>query len=42
VSKAVLREKLHSEKFYHILTDALIFLSIGIALVVIAALIEAR
>jgi uncharacterized membrane protein SpoIIM required for sporulation len=42
MSKAVLREELHSEKFYHIITDALIFLGIGVALVVLAAFIEAR
>ncbi len=42
VSKAVLREKLFSRKFHHILTDALIFLAIGIVLVLIAGIIEVR
>lgn len=40
VSKAVLREKMFSKKFHHIITDALIFLAIGIALVIIAGFIE--
>lgn len=40
VSKAILREKLFSKKFNHVITDALIFLVLGIILVVIAALIE--
>jgi branched-subunit amino acid transport protein len=40
VSKAVLREKLFSKKFNHIITDALIFLTIGLILVVIAGIIE--
>ncbi|MFC1691347.1 stage II sporulation protein M [Nanoarchaeota archaeon] len=40
VSKAVLREKLFSEKFHHIITDALILLALGVALVVLAAVIE--
>ena len=42
VSKAVLREKLFSRKFYHIITDALIFLAIGVALVLAAGFIEVR
>lgn len=40
VSKAVLREKLFSKEFKHIVTDALIFLVIGLILVLIAGLIE--
>ncbi|MBD3313761.1 hypothetical protein GF345_04935 [Candidatus Woesearchaeota archaeon] len=40
VSKAVLREKLHSKRFYHVLTDALILLTVGVILVVLAAAIE--
>lgn len=40
ISKAMLREKVGSKKFRHVLTDALIFLVLGIALVVIAALLE--
>ncbi len=42
VSKAVLREKLFSKKFHHIITDALIFLIIGFILVIIAGLIEVK
>ncbi len=42
VSKAVLREKLFSARFHHILVDALIFLVIGIVLVVIGAIIEVK
>jgi uncharacterized membrane protein SpoIIM required for sporulation len=41
LSKAVLREKLGSKKFHHILTDALLMLALGLALLVIAAIIEA-
>lgn len=41
VSKAVIREKLFSKKFYHIVTDALIFLVLGFILVVLAAYLEA-
>ena len=40
VSKAVLREKLFSKKFNHILTDALIILTLGFFLVIAAGLIE--
>jgi uncharacterized membrane protein SpoIIM required for sporulation len=40
VSKAVLREKLFSKKFMHVVTDALLFLGLGIALVIIAGAIE--
>lgn len=40
VSKAVLREKLNSKKFRYILTDALIFLVLGLILVVIAGILE--
>ncbi len=40
VSKAVLREELFSKKFHHIVTDALIFLTISFILVIIAAAIE--
>ncbi|MBI2559178.1 stage II sporulation protein M [Candidatus Woesearchaeota archaeon] len=40
VSKAVLREKLFSKKFHHIITDAMIFLVIGFALVITAGIIE--
>lgn len=42
VSKAVLREKLFSEKFHHVLTDALLFLALGIILVIIAAIVEVK
>ncbi len=42
VSKAVLREKLFSKKFHHIITDALIFLTIGFILVIIAGFIEVK
>ncbi len=41
VSKAVLREKLFSKKFHHVITDALLFLVIGIILVIIAGIFEA-
>jgi uncharacterized membrane protein SpoIIM required for sporulation len=41
VSKAVLREKIGSEKFNHVISDALILAGVGIILVVVAALIEA-
>lgn|SRR3989338_10099771 len=40
VSKAVLREKLFSKKFYHVTTDAIIFLAIGFILVILAGIIE--
>ncbi len=40
VSKAVLREKLFSKRFHHIITDALIFLVIGLVLVITAGIIE--
>lgn len=40
VSKAVMREELFSERFHHILSDAMILLVLGFLLVVIAALIE--
>lgn len=42
ISKAVLREKLFSERFYHVITDALLIVLIGFILVVIAAAIEVR
>ena len=42
VSKAVLREKLFSKKFNHIVTDALILLVVGLFLVVVAGLIEIK
>ncbi|MBI4439752.1 stage II sporulation protein M [Candidatus Woesearchaeota archaeon] len=42
VSKAVLREKLFSRKFMHIVTDALMLLAIGLFLVLIGGLIEAQ
>lgn len=40
VSKAVLREKLGSKKFKHVLTDALILFGMAVILVIIAAFIE--
>ena len=40
VSKAVIREKLFSKKFHHIITDALILLGIGFVLVIIAGYLE--
>ncbi|MBT3406824.1 hypothetical protein HN419_06725 [Candidatus Woesearchaeota archaeon] len=40
VSKAVIREKLFSKKFHHIITDALIFGAIAIVLIILAALLE--
>ena len=40
VSKAVLREKLFSKKFHHIITDALMLLGIGFILVILAGIIE--
>lgn len=40
VSKAVLREKVFSKKFHHIITDALILLGVGLVLVLIAGFIE--
>lgn len=40
VSTAVLREKLFSKKFHHIITDALIFLVLGLILVALAAYLE--
>ncbi len=40
VSKAMLREKIGSKKFRHVLTDALIFMGLGIILVIVAAAIE--
>jgi len=42
VSKAVIREKLFSKKFNHVLTDAMIFLVIGFILVIIAGIIEVQ
>lgn len=42
VSKAVLREKIFSKKFNHIVTDALILLVVGLFLVVIAGFIEIK
>lgn len=42
VSKAALREKIFSKRFHHVLTDALIFLSLGFMLVLIAGVIEVR
>ncbi len=40
VSKAVLREKLYSKKFNHVLTDGLIFFGISLVCVFLGALIE--
>jgi uncharacterized membrane protein SpoIIM required for sporulation len=40
VSKAVIREKLFSKKFHHIITDALIFGGIAIILIILAAILE--
>ena len=40
VSKAVLREKLFSKKFHHIMTDAMVFLVLGLILVMIAGFVE--
>ena len=40
VSKAVLREDLFSEKFHHIITDALLLLAFGIVIVFLAAVLE--
>ncbi|MBT4540426.1 stage II sporulation protein M [Candidatus Woesearchaeota archaeon] len=40
VSKAVMREDLFSEKFHHILSDAMMLLLIGFGIVAIAAFIE--
>ncbi|MBS3121804.1 stage II sporulation protein M [Candidatus Woesearchaeota archaeon] len=40
VSKAVMREDLFSEKFHHILSDAMILLLLGFVMVAIAAVIE--
>ncbi|MBI2646973.1 stage II sporulation protein M [Candidatus Woesearchaeota archaeon] len=42
VSKAVLREKPFTKKFHHIITDALIFLVIGLTLVIVAGIIEVK
>lgn len=42
VSKAILREDIHSKKFKHIITDALIFLALGLILVLIAGIIEVK
>jgi len=42
VSKAVIREKLGSKKFQHILTDALILLGLGFILVIIAGYVEVK
>ena len=42
VSKAVIREKIFSKKFHHIITDALILLAMGFILVVIAAIVEVK
>ena len=40
VSKAVLREKLGSKKFKHVLTDGLIFFGLAVVLVILAAFLE--
>jgi uncharacterized membrane protein SpoIIM required for sporulation len=40
ISKAIIREKLFSKKFYNIVRDALVLLGIGASLVFIAAVIE--
>ena len=40
VSKAVLREKIFSKKFNHIITDSLLLFVLGLTLVIIAAFIE--
>ncbi len=42
VSKAVMREKIGSKAFHHVVTDALIFLGLGVGLILLAALFEAR
>lgn len=42
VSKAVLREKMFSKKFHHIITDALMFLFIALILVIIAGFVEVK
>ncbi|HLC64721.1 MAG TPA: stage II sporulation protein M [Candidatus Nanoarchaeia archaeon] len=42
VSKAVLREKLFSRKFNHIVTDALMLLAIGFFLVLLGGIIESQ
>ena len=42
VSKAVLREKVGSTKFHHIMTDAYILLAIGLGIVIIAGIIEVQ
>ncbi len=42
VSKAVIREKLFSARFKHIMTDAFIFLGIAFILVLVAGLIEVK
>lgn len=41
VSKAVIREKIGSKKFKHVMTDALIFCGLALILIIIAAFIEA-
>lgn len=40
VSKAVIREKLFSKKFHHIVTDAFMLLGLAVVLIVVAACIE--
>lgn len=40
VSKAVMRERVGSKKFHHIMTDAYLLLGLGLLIVVIAAIIE--
>jgi uncharacterized membrane protein SpoIIM required for sporulation len=40
IAKAIVREKLFSKKFYHILTDGLWLAVFGFALIVVAAVIE--
>jgi hypothetical protein len=42
VSKAVMRENWGSKSFHHVLTDALIFLALGVGFIILAALFEAR
>ena len=41
LSKAVIKEKLASKRFYHVMTDAIMLFLMGLAILVIAAVIEA-
>jgi uncharacterized membrane protein SpoIIM required for sporulation len=40
IAKAILREKIFSKKFYHILTDGLLLAVLGFGLVILAGIIE--